>query len=241
MNFLGFFGGGGESSFGLFFWGEGGEKRQGKQSAWTYRVVHSPGTPLRFLIIGSRTEPSHLFGRGVASIEGITKHGDRDHQLLAHANVAIVINEVEIRNSADVLRLGAMQGVVTSWVELMGVQHAVVPPVEGDELAPDGRVPVQRVHRHVEPHALLLLLPLPLRPDLEHIHGWQVDRQRGRRSRSKRSSSFNRLRDNQCGLAVHRRPETPSGKAAQGNDCRPLEDGGPQGQSGGEECVHFAQ
>lgn len=178
----------------------------------------------------------------MTSIEGITKHGDRDHQLLVHANVTIVINEVEIRNSANVLRLGAMQGVVTGRVELVLVQHAMIPPVESDELAPDGRVPMQRVLHHVEPHALLLLLPLPLRPDLEHIDGWQVDRQRGRRSRSKRSSSgFNRLGDNQCGLAVHRRPETPSGKAAHGDDCRPLEDGGPQGQSGGEECVHFAQ
>lgn len=112
----------------------------------------------------------------------------------------------------------------------MAIQQPLLLPVESDELGPDGRIPVQCVLHHVELHALLLLLPLPLRPVLKHTKGWHVD---GRRRQ--RSSSFGRLRDDQCGLAFHRRPETPSGKTAHGDNCRPLEDGGPQGESGGEE------
>lgn len=193
-----------------------------------------PGSP-EVLIIGSRTGPSHLFRRGGGQqpkSKNLPYVSPRS-SILVHSNVTIGINKINIRNIANVLRLGAMQCVITRWIELMAIHQPLFLPMEGDELGPDRCVPVQRVLHHVE---LYTLLPLLLRPVLTRIKGWHVDARRRRKS-----SSFDRLKDDRCRLAVHRRPKAPSGKAAHGDDCCPLENGDPQEESGGDECVHFAQ
>ena len=89
--------------------------------------------------------------------------------ILIHANVAIVINKIEVGDITNVLCLPAMQRNVTRWVGLVGKYHPLLLPVESDEFGSDGCVPVQRVLRLLKLHALLLLRPL--RAIVMHIKG----------------------------------------------------------------------